>query len=79
MIELQFIQVHRIIPARVQEFALPFIEFHDVPVSSFPQPVEAPSYVSVIIWCINYDFEFCIICKIADSALHPFVQGSNLI
>lgn len=79
MVELQFIQIHGIIPAQVQEFALPFIEFHGVPVSSFPQPVKAASYVSAIIWCINYNFEFCIICKIAASALRPFVQGSNLI
>jgi len=77
MIDAQFVQVHGIMPAQVQDFPLSFTEFHEIPLSSFLQPAEAPPHGSVIIWCINYTPQFCVICTIVEGALCSIVQVSN--
>lgn len=41
------------IPLQVQNFAFPFVTFHEVPVSPYFQPVKVPVNGGITIWCIS--------------------------
>jgi len=45
----------------VQDFAHPFVEIHEVPVSLFFQPAEIPVNSNTAIWCISHSSQFCVI------------------
>lgn len=82
LVDPQLVQVHGTIPARIQDFALPFIEFHEILVKSFLQPVEAhPRGIYMTyhgIWYINNTSQFCVIYKIAEVHIAADVHSSNL-
>lgn len=52
-----------VIPLQVQDFALPIVEPHEVPISPFPQPVKVPVHGSTTLWCISHSFQFRIMCR----------------
>ena len=66
----QCVLVHGIFPSVGQDFALPFKEFHEVPLCPFLQPVKVPLNGSVTFWCISHSSELCIVCELAEGALH---------
>lgn len=61
----------------VQDFALPLIDCHEVPVSPFLQPVKVPLDGSKTLWCIGCSSQFGVISKLAESPLCPIIQMIN--
>ena len=55
----------------------PSVELHEVPFSSFLQPVEVPLKGSTPIWCTRPSSQFRIICKYAKGALYSIIQIIN--
>lgn len=70
----QHVLVHGAVPSHMQDFALPLVEFHEVPASLFLQPVDVPLYVSTILWSISHSSQFCIIRKL-EGTLYPSLLG----
>lgn len=50
-----------IIKAQVQEFALSFVEPHEVFLFSFFLPAKAVLESSVLMWCISHSSQFCVV------------------
>jgi len=59
------------IPSQVQDFALPFVELHEMPVGPFLLPFKVPFNSKSTIWCSSHSSQFCIFCKFADNSLCP--------
>lgn len=62
---------------QVQDFALLLVDRHEVPVSSFLQPVGVPLDGSKIFWCIGHSSQFGVIIKLAEAALCAIIQIIN--
>ena len=73
----QHILVHGFVLPEGQDFALPLVECHEVPVSPFLQPVKVPLDGSVTLWCISHSSQFCVIHKSAECELCPIMQIIN--
>ncbi|KAK4816773.1 hypothetical protein QYF61_022771 [Mycteria americana] len=61
----------------VQDGALPLVELHEVPVRPFLQPAQVPLDGSMILWCISYFAQFCVISKLAEGTLCPIIHIIN--
>ncbi|KAK4823427.1 hypothetical protein QYF61_002113 [Mycteria americana] len=56
---------------KVQDFALPLLDLHEIPVSAFIQPIQVPLDGGMTLWRISHSFQFCVISKLAeDPELH---------
>jgi len=60
-----------VVPPQVEDFALLVVELHEVPVSPFLQPVQAPLDGSTTLCCISSFSQFCAICKLAEGGPAP--------
>lgn len=54
---------------------VPLTELCSIPVCPFLQLAQVPLDGSLTLWCINTSFQFCVICKLADS--NSSVQNMN--
>jgi len=62
-----------LIPPQMQTFALPVVEFNDVPVSLYLQPAEVPLDGGAPMWFIDCSFQICITCISMEGALSPTI------
>jgi len=63
-----------VVPPHMQDFALPSVELHEVPVSPFLQPVQVSLDGSTTLSRVSYFSPFCVICKLAEGTLFPNMQ-----
>ncbi|KAF1440525.1 Zinc finger RNA-binding protein, partial [Pygoscelis papua] len=54
----QHILVHGVVPRWLQNFALPLVELHEIPIGPFLQPVEVPLDGSTTLWHISHSSQF---------------------
>ncbi|KAK4806786.1 hypothetical protein QYF61_005582 [Mycteria americana] len=73
----QHVLVPGVVPLQGQDFALPLVELHEVPVSPFLQLVEVPLDDSMTLWHISYSSHFCVTSKLAEGTLCPIIQIIN--
>ena len=73
----QHILVCEVVLPQVQDFTLPLVEFHEVLVSLFLQPVKVPLDGTTTLRCISHSFQFCVIYKFAEGTLCPIIQNIN--
>jgi len=66
--------VHGVVPPQVQDPALALAEFHQVLLCPTLQPVQVSLDGSTAFWCIHHSSQFCVISKLAEGTLHPFIQ-----
>lgn len=64
-------------PSWVHNVTFPFIEFHEIPVGQFLQPIKVPLNGTITIWCIHHSSQFCATCELAEAALCPAVLVIN--
>lgn len=62
----QSVRVHGVILVQVQDFAFPFVELHEVPLTS-----SACQSIVAQLFGVSNSSSFGIICKLAETALHP--------
>ena len=74
---LQHVLVPGVVPLQVQDFAVLFVELHEIPLSPVLQPVQIPLDGSTATWCISRSSQYCVICKLAEVVLCPIVQVVN--
>ncbi|KAK4816725.1 hypothetical protein QYF61_021599 [Mycteria americana] len=58
--------VAEVVTPRVQDFAIPLVELHQVPVNALLQPVQVPLDDSVTLWHISPSSQFGVISKLAE-------------
>lgn len=56
-------------PTQVQDFKIPLVEHHDVPISPFLQPAQMPLDGNTALWASQPLFPVCVISKLAESTL----------
>jgi len=66
--------VHGVVPPQVQDPALALVELHQVPLFPALQPVWVLLNGSTAFWCIHHSSQFCVISKLAEGTLSPFIQ-----
>ncbi|KAK4825789.1 hypothetical protein QYF61_002373 [Mycteria americana] len=59
---------------QVQDFALPLVELHEIPVSPCLQPVEVPLGGSTTFWYISHSSQVDVTCKLAKGTHCPIIQ-----
>ncbi|KAK4810833.1 hypothetical protein QYF61_008805 [Mycteria americana] len=69
--------VHQDPQVQVQDFALPLVELHEVPVSPFLQSVQVPLDGSTTLWHISHSSQICVISKLAEGTLCLIIQIIN--
>ncbi|GAB0186707.1 ectonucleotide pyrophosphatase/phosphodiesterase family member 3 [Grus japonensis] len=74
---LQHLLVPGVVPPQVQDFALPLVGLHEVPVNPFLQPVEVPLDGSMTLWHISHSSQFGVISRLAEGTLCPIMQIIN--
>jgi len=65
--------VHGVVPPQVQDPALALVELQ-VLLCLALQPVQVTLNGSTACWCIHCSSQFCVISKLAEGALCPFIQ-----
>lgn len=70
----QPVLVHGAVPSQMLNPALAFVEFQKVPLCPSLQPVQILLDGSTALQGIGYSSQFCIISKLAEQALCPFIQ-----
>ncbi|KAK4833070.1 hypothetical protein QYF61_027732 [Mycteria americana] len=73
----QHVLDHGAVPSLVQDFALLLVEFREVSVIPFLQPVEVLLDGSMTLWCISCSAQFCITSKIIEGTLCPIIKIIN--
>jgi len=66
--------VHGVVPPPVQDPSLALVELHQVPLPRILQPVQVSLNGSTAFWCIYHSSQFCVISKLAEGTLCPFIQ-----
>ena len=65
---------HGVVPPQVQDPAFALVELHQVPLCPTLQPVQVSLNGSTAFWTISQSPQFCIISKLAEGTLCPFIQ-----
>jgi len=63
-----------IILSLVQGSALLLVESHQVPLHSTLQSVQVSLNGSTAFWCVSHSSQLCIISKLTEGGLYPFIQ-----
>ena len=66
--------MHVVIPPQVQDFTLALLEPHQVPPYPTLMPVHVSLNGSTAFRCIHQSSQLCIISKLAEGGLYPFIQ-----
>jgi len=74
----QYVLVHGVVSPQVQNFALPFVDLHEVPISPFLQPLQVLLDGSATPWHISYSLQFCVNGKLAEGTPYPIIHMNTL-
>ncbi|PKU46836.1 hypothetical protein llap_2809 [Limosa lapponica baueri] len=69
--------VHGVIAPQVQHPTLFPVESHKVPLCPTLQPVQVSVHGGTAFWCVSHPSRFCIISKLAEGTLYPFIQATD--
>lgn len=72
----QWMLVSRVIPPKVHDFAILFVEINDISVGLFLQHFELRLNGSTTTWTGQFP-QFYIFCKVAEGPVHPTSQVAN--
>ncbi len=63
-----------VIPPQMLDSTLALTEQHEFPLCPALQPVQISLNGSTAFWCVSQSSQLCIITKLAEGALNPFIQ-----
>ena len=66
--------VHGVVPPQVQYLALALVELHNAPLHPALQPVQVTLNGSTAFQCTHHSSPYCVISKLPESTLCPFIQ-----
>jgi len=69
--------MHGVISPQVQDLTLALVQFHQVPLCPALQPFQVSLNGSTAFSCISHLSSFCIISKLAEGTLCPFIQVTD--
>ena len=70
----QPVAVPGVVPSQVQGLAFLAVEFREVHVVLFLQPVQVSLNVSIAVLCNRWSSWFCVICRLAEGAFSPVTE-----
>jgi len=73
-VSLEPVLVRGIVPPQVQDPTLSLVELHQVPLCPTLQRVQVSLDGSTVFQCIHHSSQFCVISKLAEGTLCPFIQ-----